>query len=136
MILTITSNFINTFIARGLPSQFTMDDECGDARYLDMTFVIYAAYGDPLNGIFIAYPVPAGETLYIENTSKSAQQETTTVQVFDLFGQTRANKTLNKQGVTLLDVSQLPEGLYLLKFMDGQGNTYVKHISISKNNLP
>ena len=70
------------------------------------------------NARISVYPKPVSETVHIEGI------EAAEVQVYNVLGQ--MVKTI--QGTNKIDVTGLPEGVYLLRITDAEGNVYTNKI--------
>lgn len=75
---------------------------------------------NPTNEISV-YPNPFNDQLYIQNNFYNYNS----LQLFDLPGKLVLSSDLKSN---ILDVSQLPSGMYLLKFISYSGNTKVQRI--------
>jgi hypothetical protein len=65
------------------------------------------------------YPNPAQKTLYIKGVSNQFN-----LQVFTITGQ----HILDNQNSTAIDVSQLKQGMYFIKIIEGQKSSYLKFL--------
>ena len=77
------------------------------------------------------YPNPANDRLYIETLTQTLTQtqtqtqtqtltQTLTVEIYDIFG--RQQSTVNGQQSTVIDVSNLNAGIYIIKINTNEGN--------------
>ena len=71
------------------------------------------------------YPNPANDRLYIETQTLTQTQtqtltQTLTVEIYDIFG--RQQSTVNGQQSTVIDVSNLNTGIYIIKINTKEGN--------------
>ena len=67
------------------------------------------------------YPNPANDRLYIETlTQTQTLTQTLTVEIYDIFG--RQQSTVNGQQSTVIDVSNLNAGIYIIKINTNEGN--------------
>lgn len=128
---TLTFHYMNKNFNSVIDFRFTITDECGNQQFTPVRFIIVADGGRPKPiEDFVVYPVPAKNIITITNT----QTETTAIGavLYDIFGQEKtASHTISNNSITL-DVSNLPEGIYILKIFVQDGREIIKHISIER----
>lgn len=111
--------------------QFTITDECGNPESTPVRFIIVENGGRPQPPEnFVVYPVPAKNIITITNT----QSETPAIGavLYDMFGREKTTThTVGNNSLTL-DVTNLPEGIYILKIFVQDGMEITKHISIER----
>ncbi|MGB3344372.1 MAG: T9SS type A sorting domain-containing protein [Aequorivita sp.] len=127
----LTFHYINKNFNSVIDFQFTITDECGNPQSTPVRFIIVENGGRPQPPEnFVVYPVPAKNIITITNT----QTETTAIGavLYDMFGQEKTTThTVGNNSITL-DVSNLPEGIYILKVFVQDGMEITKHINIQR----
>ncbi|MCB0516979.1 MAG: T9SS type A sorting domain-containing protein [Chitinophagales bacterium] len=73
---------------------------------------------------YCIFPNPAKDLLYINIPSENAAQ--TTLEIFDLSGKNQNLRYTYQNKQIHLDVSTLPEGVFIAKITDPQGNVFVR----------
>lgn len=94
-----------------------------------ITVVVPSAVPDiSANAVLFVYPIPlTGSALYV--TFKNQVQKNLIVSVYDLAGNLRisSNGSTNN-GQYIVDCTNLPKGLFLMKLSSEDGDTYTKFI--------
>ena len=111
--------------------RFTITDECGNQQFTPVRFVIVEDGGRPQPvENFVVYPVPAKDMITIANT----QSETSSMSavIYDMFGQEKtSNRAVDSDSLSL-DVTNLPEGIYILKIFAQDGREVIKQVNIER----
>lgn len=71
------------------------------------------------------YPNPSDGNLVIDVVNNSLKNAS--IEVFDLMGKSQLNRVVNTSRLQL-NLSYLPQGIYLIKFSNNKGNKVIKWI--------
>lgn len=97
---------------------------------LDISIVDYTGTNDQPENIISVYPNPASGFINIEVSNSFIFGD---LEIINLKGEKVIEKTLNKHSSGYIDLTGLPQGIYLLRFISGSG-TFIKKIAVIKEN--
>jgi len=103
---------------------FLMPATSGQKSYRELFSVDKVAVPDSINRSLAEkikfYPVPVKTDLNLENISS-----VTVIEIFDVMGKKHISQTCSKQEQLSIPVSQLPRGIYFIRFVT-PGTTVMK----------
>ncbi|MDP2687661.1 MAG: T9SS type A sorting domain-containing protein [Aequorivita sp.] len=128
---TLVFHYMNKNFNSVIDFRFTITDECGNQVFTPVRFIIVEDGGRPQPiEDFVVYPVPAKDMITITNTQSKTPAMGAVL--YDMFGQEKTSKnTIDNNSITL-DVTSLPEGIYILRITPKDGSEVIKHISIER----